>query len=106
MARYPKKYGKDHGEHKGVGQIACDLCELIKNAGDYREYLDREFFWGAWGDAIDMDSIDPDFRRDIGSIIKFVYLAARGLIDEYDRIYKESDSIADAKEKIARLLKP
>jgi len=102
--KYPKKYGKDHAGQKSVGTLARDICERIRISGDYRAYLDEEFFWGAWGDVIDMDHTDPDFRRDVGSLVKFAYLIGRGLIDKYDDIVRSDEDFKEKKKRIEQLL--
>ncbi len=62
------KYGKDYGEDLLMGNILLRLCAL-PDEDEFSDYMDEEFFAGAWPDSQFEDGVPVDFKRDIRGML-------------------------------------
>jgi hypothetical protein len=97
------KYGRDFGEKLSVGDLVRAVGALIEEGGDYRAYLENEFFTGAWdnvfGELLRKSEAD-NLKRDIGSLIKFAFLLGKGELSK-----KKKTATADTIQQLRELEK-
>ena len=51
--KFPVKYGRDHHEQKLLGDMVDEFIAMMKTEPSRErccDHLDREFFFGTWGD--------------------------------------------------------